>query len=78
LNLQNYRIISQETEISKLLKKLGEKFEFDLAIGMNGKIWIRLNSEDIIRDTFFCCDIIKKAENLDNDDIYKLIDSLND
>ncbi|GBB91882.1 hypothetical protein RclHR1_01930024 [Rhizophagus clarus] len=71
------RIISQETEICSLLKKLGEKHEINLAIGMNGRIWIRLKSDDT-RDTIYCYDVIKRAENLDNDDISELINSLND
>lgn len=77
LNLLNYRIISQETGIRSLLKKLGEKFEFEIAAGMNGRIWICLKSKDI-KNTIYCCNVIKRGENLNGDDIYELIDSLDE
>ncbi|RGB43510.1 hypothetical protein C1646_680754 [Rhizophagus diaphanus] len=71
------RIISQETGIRSLLKKLGEKFEFEIAAGMNGRIWICLKSKDI-KNTIYCCNVIKRGENLHGDDMYELIDSLDE
>ncbi|RIA98694.1 hypothetical protein C1645_749004 [Glomus cerebriforme] len=67
------RFFSGEIELISLLELLQKKKDFEMAIGMNGRIWITSTS---IKDTIFCCNVIKGAENLNCSDINKVANSL--
>ena len=50
-------------ESSYVLDKLGEKFQFELNIGFNGKIWINGG----IADTVFIMNVLERAVETNND-----------
>ncbi|RWS01662.1 exosome complex component RRP40-like protein, partial [Dinothrombium tinctorium] len=59
----------------RLLKNLGTKFKYEIAIGMNGRIWVRATSHQA---TTFICNTLAEIEYLNDDEIQKRTDSILD
>ncbi|OWB78743.1 hypothetical protein B5S32_g2943 [[Candida] boidinii] len=58
-------------ESSELFNKLVTKVKFEIAIGVNGKVWIKT---DDIKSTIACSRSIKEAQNWVKEDISKNVD----
>ena len=58
---------------SSILSSIGKRVPFEIAIGMNGRIWINSSSTE---NTIFVYNAIKNSENLDEDKCINLIGSL--
>lgn len=52
------RLLSSECS---LMKSLGERFPFEVAVGMNGTVWVKGRS---LEETLVICNIIKTAEHI--------------
>ncbi|CAJ0629839.1 6030_t:CDS:2, partial [Entrophospora sp. SA101] len=71
------RLLFKQSPILSLLEKKVPS-PFEIAIGMNGRVWINgKDGDDSIRNTIFIYNAIKKSENLDKNECIKLIQSLN-
>lgn len=44
----------------KLLENIGAKFKYEIAVGMNGRIWVKSPS---ISGTIFICNILSQVEH---------------
>ncbi|KAI1280662.1 Exosome complex component RRP40 [Halotydeus destructor] len=53
----------------ELLPSLGKKFRFEIAVGMNGRIWICSNSA---LNTMFICNSISEVEHLDENGVERM------
>jgi exosome complex component RRP40 len=60
---------------SILLKKLGQTLKFEIAIGMNGRIWARANEP---KETICIANAIWAAEHMTNNEIKPMVDRLSD
>ena len=60
---------------SVLLKKLGKTLKFEIAIGMNGRIWVRTNEA---KETICIANAIWAAEHMNNSEISAMVDKLAD
>jgi len=58
---------------SVLLKKLGEMLKFEIAIGMNGRIWARANEP---KETICIANAIWAAEHMTDNEIKSMVDRL--
>lgn len=61
-----YRLLNIE---HPLLRSLGKKFQFEIAIGMNGKIWFNTKN---VKDTVTLMNCLLAAEQQSDKDIYEL------
>jgi len=55
---------------SVLLKSLGKAVPFEVAVGMNGRIWLRGKSA---RDTITLANAIEAAEFMNNDECKRMV-----
>ena len=60
---------------SVLLKKLGETLKFEIAIGMNGRIWVRAAEP---KETICIANAIWAAEHMTNPEISAMVGKLAD
>lgn len=60
---------------SVLLQKLGETLKFEIAIGMNGRIWVRANE---CKETICIANAIWAAEHMTNNEIISMVGKLSD
>lgn len=60
---------------SVLLKKLGQSIKFEVAIGMNGRIWVRTNQ---VKETICIANAIWAAEHMTNSEISAMVAKLAD
>ena len=63
------------SEDSYVLQKLGEKFQFGLNIGFNGKVWVNAT----LADTIFILNVLERAVETNNkpekiDQLLKVLD----
>ncbi|KAI9494243.1 hypothetical protein BDB00DRAFT_787288 [Zychaea mexicana] len=64
------RLLDPNTPILALL---GEHFPFELAVGMNGRVWIHSNS---VKDTIMLANAIQNSEYLDADECKAMVQGL--
>jgi exosome complex component RRP40 len=60
---------------SVLLKKLGQTLKFEIAVGMNGRIWVRTTHP---KDTICIANAIWAAEHMTNSEITAMVSKLAD
>ncbi len=58
-----------------LLTSLGDRLPFEIAVGMNGRVWVRARSA---RDTICVANAIAAAEYMTNEEIKKMVAKLAD
>ena len=58
-----------------LLPALGKSLQFEIAVGMNGRVWLRARSA---RDTICLANAISAAEHMTNDEIKRMVAKLGD
>ncbi|KAI8136905.1 hypothetical protein BJV82DRAFT_661645 [Fennellomyces sp. T-0311] len=56
-----------------ILRLLGEHFPFELAVGMNGRVWINSNT---VKDTIMLANAIQNSEYLDADECSAMVQGL--
>lgn len=56
-----------------ILKSLSDRFSFEIAVGMNGCVWVKSKS---VTNTILISNSIENSEFLDVDDIEKMVDQL--
>ncbi|CAG8618715.1 40039_t:CDS:2 [Gigaspora margarita] len=64
------RLLTQETDICKLL---GQVLQFEVSIGMNGRVWL---SSDTIKHISLVYNVLKQAEALNNSECKALVNNL--
>ena len=60
-------------ESNYIVKRLGKEIGFEVAAGVNGRVWIKASS---IKDTIFVANMIEQSEQLTNEQLDKLITSM--
>lgn len=60
-------------EDNYVVKKLGNEIKFELAAGMNGRVWIKGSN---IKDTILVANMIEQSENLTKEQLDKLLKSI--
>ena len=58
-----------------LLKKLGEFAPFEIAVGVNGRVWLRARS---VKETMLLVQAVNSAEYMTNEEIALMCDKLHD
>ena len=58
-----------------LLKKLGEFAPFEIAVGVNGRVWLRARS---VKETMLLVQAVNSAEYMTNQEIALMCDKLHD
>jgi exosome complex component RRP40 len=66
------KLLSTECE---LLSALGKKIKFEIAVGMNGRVWVKARST---RDTICLANAICAAEYMTNEEIKRMVSKLSD
>ncbi len=56
-----------------LLSTLGKTISFEIAVGMNGRVWIRGRS---IKDSICLANAVTAAEFMNNDEIRRMVNKL--
>ena len=67
-----YRILSTQSE---LLQRLGKSLPFEIAVGLNGRIWVNGRSTD---ETLTLAHAISGAELLDKEQVKHMVRKLSD
>ena len=58
-----------------LLPSLGKNLQFEIAVGMNGRVWVRART---VRDTICLANAICAAEHMTNEEIKRMVAKLGD
>ena len=74
-NNANLLYIKLRLKTSVLLKNLGDTLKFEIAIGMNGRIWVRASNT---KETIGIANAIWAAEHMTNSEITVMVKKLAD
>ena len=58
---------------SKILPTLGQKFRFEIALGMNGRVWLAAKTFEIV---FYIVKVIEKSEKMNTEEINQLCEDI--
>ncbi|TID29678.1 hypothetical protein CANINC_001797 [Pichia inconspicua] len=61
------------TDNAPILKKMAEKISFEIAVGVNGKVWIK---SDSTKSTMLCVYLVSESQHWKQSDISKNFDKL--
>ncbi|KAI9025327.1 hypothetical protein CLU79DRAFT_745066 [Phycomyces nitens] len=64
------RLLNPDTPILRLL---GDEMPFELAVGMNGRVWVNANT---IKDTITVCNAIQNSEYLSEEECQSMVENL--